>query len=1068
MMEMIGTRLEHYRILSEIGAGGMGVVYRARDEQLERDVAVKVLRAGSFDEPEARKRFKQEALALARVNHPNIATLYAVGSENDTDFLVMEFIPGKSLSDRLLVGPLPAAEVVVLASQIVEAVGAAHKSGVIHRDLKPGNIRLTPEGRVKVLDFGLARHAPHASTSGDTVTATQAFETSGTIPYMSPEQLRGQVGDARTDIWGIGTVLYELACGKRPFDGNNATETAANIIHQAPRPPRAIRSDIPPGLERIILKCLDKDSAKRYQTAEELLQDLSELQKGTLRTAGAMWLTVAATAILVVAIGAVAYYLVRGSRSTNKSRRAVAVLGFRNLKGDQAEDWMSTALAEMLTTELAAGEELRTIPGEDVARAEGDLKLPESESLSLATLKEIKNRLGSDWVVAGSYLTVNGQVRVDMQLQNASDGTVVARLSESGSEDEILSVVTRAGAALRARCGAGELTSDQLANVRASQPSNLAATRLYAEGLARLRQFDAMGAHDKFEAAVKADPNDALAHAALASAWSQLGYDARAVEQAKIAFDLSNGLAREDRLSIEGAYHIADKKWDKAVDVYRSLYTFFPDRIDYGLSLVDAQITGGRAQDALAAIRGMRAPGVDDPRVDLAEGRAQAALSDFRRAREANARAVDVASKRGFSFERALGLQQQCWADRNLGQLDEAHDAGAKAQAIFETNRNVRGEARSLTCVATVLSDKGDLASAQKMYEKALGLAQQIGAQLDIAGALNNIGNMLAAQGKLAESTAKYQQALAVAIEIDDKADQRRVQSNIGGNLLTLGEFRKAQQSLQSAVEIARTIGDQQGTVESLINLASVSLNMGQLEYAEKHAHEALETSRSLGLQALQAYALTVVGDIQIAKDDFSAAAKSYSKALNLRQQLGEPSTIAASQLSMAGLALEQGNLDEAVRTAEQAAKQLHDLQDQEQETVAHNFLARSWILRGQADRGQLELDAVRKLDAKDRTTLMATEIARAQLLALLKKRREAADLLATVRNRAKTMDYAFGYLQATLALAEIEAGAGELQKAADNVQVLKNQAGPLGFKLLVRRAEELSKSSFSRTSARP
>src|SRR5262252_651292 len=231
---MLGSHLAHYRILEKVGAGGMGVVYRAHDEQLERDVAIKVLLAGSLQDADARKRFKQEALVLARINHPNIATLFGAGAENDVDFLVMEFIPGLSLSDRLLAGPLAIPEVIILAAQVADGLAAAHKRGIIHRDLKPGNIRLTPEGRIKVLDFGLARRAPRASDSGATITVSQVNETSGTIPYMSPEQLRGQVADERSDVWGVGMVLYELCAGKRPFRGSTPTATAADIIHQQP------------------------------------------------------------------------------------------------------------------------------------------------------------------------------------------------------------------------------------------------------------------------------------------------------------------------------------------------------------------------------------------------------------------------------------------------------------------------------------------------------------------------------------------------------------------------------------------------------------------------------------------------------------------------------------------------------------------------------------------------------------------------------------------------------------------------------------------------------------------
>ena len=1057
---MLGSHLAHYRILEKVGAGGMGVVYRAHDEQLERDVAIKVLLAGSLQDADARKRFKQEALVLARINHPNIATLFGAGAENDVDFLVMEFIPGLSLSDRLLAGPLAIPEVIILAAQVADGLAAAHKRGIIHRDLKPGNIRLTPEGRIKVLDFGLARRAPRASDSGATITVSQVNETSGTIPYMSPEQLRGQVADERSDVWGVGMVLYELCAGKRPFRGSTPTATAADIIHQQPPRIRTVRPEVPAGLERIILKCLEKEPANRYQSAGALLQDLVALRDGPARRPGPpIWMVAAAGIAILAAIAIGAVYLAKLPRGDGKARRSVAVLGFKNLKGVASQDWISTALSEMFTTELAAGEELRAVSGEDVAQARLDLKLPQNESLGQNTLKQIKTRLGSDLIVAGSYLDIDGQIRVDVRVQDASDGTIVANLSESGSEDQLFAIVTRAGAALRARVGVGGLTSEQLANVRAAQPANLAAARLYAEGLARLRQFDAAGAQEKFEAAISADPKDALSHAALASAWSQLGYDARAAEQSKIAFELSTGLAREDRLVIEGAYYTAGKEWDKAIDVYRTLYDFFPDRVDYGLNLVDSQVAAGKANDALTTISKLRAPRVADPRIDLAEARAAAAVSDYRRAREANARAADAAAKQGASFEHAQALQQQCWANRNLGQLDEAQAAGTQAQAIFEENHNARGQARSLTCVGVVLSDKGDLVPAQQMYEKALSLAQGIGARLDIAGALVNIGNMLAAEGKLEESTARYQEAFDVAKEIDDKPDQQKAQSNIGVNLTILGEFRKAQTALESSLEISRAIGAQQSTAESLINLATVCLFVGELSRADLSAREALTISRSLGLRVDVAASLAVTGDVQLAKDDLAGAARSYGETLEIRKQLGDPSAIAASQLSLATLAMEQGNSDQALQAARDAAQKSHELEDTEQEAVGRNLVARILLAQEKPDLVQAELTAAHSLAPKDRMSLIATDITRAQLLVLQKKPGEAGRILAQVLERSKAMDYSVGQMQATLALGEMHLASGQDARAAQDLQRLKDESTKLGYRLLQRKAEQLLQS---------
>lgn len=265
---MIGQTLGHYRILEKVGAGGMGVVYRARDEQLERDVALKVLPAGTLSNEASRRHFRKEALALAKLNHPNIETVYEFATQDGMDFLVMEFVPGKTLADKLQNGALPEKQVVALGMQIAAALGEAHERGIVHRDLKPRNIAITAKGQAKVLDFGLAKLlSPGALASTDTVTDTQAIV--GTLPYMSPEQLQGEEVDARSDIFTIGAVLYEMATNCRAFGERIPSRLIDSILHETPVTPRALHRRISPGLESIILKCLDKDREQRYQSAKE-------------------------------------------------------------------------------------------------------------------------------------------------------------------------------------------------------------------------------------------------------------------------------------------------------------------------------------------------------------------------------------------------------------------------------------------------------------------------------------------------------------------------------------------------------------------------------------------------------------------------------------------------------------------------------------------------------------------------------------------------------------------------------------------------------------------------------
>ncbi len=257
--ELINQTLGHYRIVEEIGAGGMGVVYRAKDEQLDRDVALKVLPSGTITDESARKQFRKEALALAKLNHPNIATVFEFSTQNNVDFLAMELIPGQPLSEKLRRGPLPSQQIVRLATQLSEGLSAAHEQGVIHRDLKPGNLFITPDGRLKILDFGLAKRMPLATSSDITLSVTVDTGTvSGTLPYMSPEQLRGMPVDPRSDIFAAGAVLYEMATGRRAFNEKQSAEVIGAILHQSPAPPRSVNTHISPGLEHVICKAMEK------------------------------------------------------------------------------------------------------------------------------------------------------------------------------------------------------------------------------------------------------------------------------------------------------------------------------------------------------------------------------------------------------------------------------------------------------------------------------------------------------------------------------------------------------------------------------------------------------------------------------------------------------------------------------------------------------------------------------------------------------------------------------------------------------------------------------------------
>lgn len=278
--------LGHYRIVERIGAGGMGVVYRAHDERLDRDVALKLLPPGSLADDSSRRRFRKEALALSRLNHPNIATVHDFDTQDGTDFLVTELVPGLTLDDKLKAGALPEKEVIQVGLQLADGLAAAHREGIIHRDLKPGNLRLTPEGRLKILDFGLAKRVDPADQVSITQSMSEPGGTAGTLAYMAPEQLKGEKVDARSDLWAAGVVLYELSTGRRPFEGRTPNALADEIFHAAVPSPQTLQAALSPHLVGVILKCLEKDPEDRYQSAKELLVDFRRLSKPATTPAG--------------------------------------------------------------------------------------------------------------------------------------------------------------------------------------------------------------------------------------------------------------------------------------------------------------------------------------------------------------------------------------------------------------------------------------------------------------------------------------------------------------------------------------------------------------------------------------------------------------------------------------------------------------------------------------------------------------------------------------------------------------------------------------------------------------
>jgi len=529
---LIAQSLKHYRIVAKIGAGGMGEVYQARDERLEREVALKVLPAAALADKTARNRFRKEALALSKLNHPAIATIYDFDSDNGVDFLAMEYVAGATLAQKVAHTSLPEKEALALAVQIAEALEEAHEHGIVHRDLKPGNIMVTPKGRVKVLDFGLARllHPASSLASAETQSATQGA--SGTLPYMAPEQLHDESADPRSDIFSFGAVLYEITTGQRAFPETISSRLIDAILHHASVTPRALNPRLSPELERIILKCLEKSPDLRYQSAKEMAVDLRRLSApstAALREPTAAkksrlpLLAAICGAALLLALGivlAINFGAFHDRITTSETPRihSLAVLPLANLSKDPDQEYFVEGMADELITELAQISGLRVISRTSTMRYLRDPK----------PIPEIAKELGVDAVIEGSVERSGDQVRITAQLINARTDTHLWAHSYQRDLRDVLAMQSEVAKAIAAEIQV-QLTPQEQARFERSRPVNPAAYEAYLKGVYHWNFHtgeEMQKAIAEFQRATQIDPSYAMAYVGLSDTYTLLPFNA--------------------------------------------------------------------------------------------------------------------------------------------------------------------------------------------------------------------------------------------------------------------------------------------------------------------------------------------------------------------------------------------------------------------------------------------------------------------------------------------------------------------------------------------------------------
>jgi eukaryotic-like serine/threonine-protein kinase len=605
--------VSHYRIIEKIGEGGMGVVYRARDDRLERDVALKFLPPALVADKSARDLLIREARAASALNHPNICTVYDIGQADGRDYIVMEYVKGSSLASQVRDGGLPDETVIRYGEQIADALAHAHEHGIIHRDLKSSNIMITPDGRAKVLDFGLAKRAPGEKTVDQT---TQSFETddtpgAGTMHYTAPEILRGGRADARSDIWSLGVVLYEMVSGRRPFAGRTAYELSSDIMYHAP-PSISPKNT---GLASVLERCMEKSPADRYQHAVEVRAALSLLRATTPYPKDSVnplagtplgprerrrWIVVAgALFVILLAMGGWAWVHQRAENvAAGETVHSLAVLPLENMSGDPSEEFFAAGMTEELTTQLAQISALRVISRTSMIQYKDSKK----------SLPEIAKELRVDAVVEGSVMRSGNRVRITAQLiQAATDRDLWAKSYEGNAQDVLglqRNVAQEIADEVKAR-----LTPEEQKRLSSAPTVNPAAHEAYLKGIYLNKGTAAQKrrAKEYFEQAIRTDPNYAPAYAGLASFyWTMLDLPPReampmAKENALKALELDPDLAQAHS-ELAAIHFYADWDWASAEKEFQRALELNPNDAEshwlYSLMLSAL----GRADEAASEI----------------------------------------------------------------------------------------------------------------------------------------------------------------------------------------------------------------------------------------------------------------------------------------------------------------------------------------------------------------------------------------------------------------------------------------------------------------------------------
>lgn len=737
----------------------------------------------------------------------------------------------------------------------------------------------------------------------------------------------------------------------------------------------------------------------------------------------------------------------------------VAVLGFDNMRQRPDTEWASTLMDERITTELDAGETINTVPGETVARVKREMALQPGVTYGSETLQRLHKALGCDYIVYGSMDHSGGQmggpVRFDIHLQDVNSGDMLTSITESESEPKLSLLAERVGRTLRAHLKVPDVSPADRKYIEASFPTNQDARKAYFDGLRQLRSFDLLSARESFQKSIAAESAFPLSHAYLAEVWSQLGYDECSKAEAKQAFDLSHNLLREDQIVVEARYRESISEWDKAVDLYRTLWNFSQAQPEYALRATDVQVRAGKATDALATLAELRQKSpdfADDPRIDLRAAEAYEALGDPRKEADAAKAAASKAHSTGAHLLEAEAEWRVCGGLKDVGDTGNAAAACNRSIELAKATGDELLVARGLTNLGHVFEAQNDAAQALPLHHQALEVASKLGSQRDVVGALGNIGDILSNQGDHPAAEQSYSKALAVATEINDRPAILLLQNDLAGEKEVDADFTAAVDLYQKSLDTAVAIGAQTGEINARGNLARLQLLRGDLLSAFKNAQQALLLCDQLGLQEKSAMLREILGDVLLAQAKSADAEKSYRDALDISHKLKNPLAIASAELALASFAAQTENWSDAVQFAQGAADKLKG-QNPDMQASAYLVLANAASAQKRFPDAQSALNQAQSLKSSDPTIQLEIALTSARLLACTEKIPSAQKQAAEATAHAREIGLAYFQLRGALVTGAFGLCGAPRAQSRSLLHTVQVTASSQGYELIARQA---------------